>query len=383
MIQLYTGVPGSGKSYKLVHDLSRLLEKEPELTVMANINGLKLEHIDFDNFIQERFPEPSLSMTERLERFFTYEYQQALNDEFGGPVMYVLDECQMYFPKGTKLPKTEAYLQRHRHLGHYIYLATQASSYISRTIVALVELEYRSAPRSASLLGELRYHQKTPLSNVIISTITHRPKKKIFDLYKSFENEEIRKPKRLLLRKLWPVLLLPFAVLLFWYGLPKPPKKVEAGTPPPVVETKTPMPTTDLLTPQEIAAQSEINRLKQQIEQLQGEDNKMVRVFLSIVKTADRTLTVDPETNAVVELKALRSRGVTCVNDSCFYDKPVKSMPEAYEAKSPASSGQTRTWTSYAPSVIKEAPSAGSASFVDPSIVLEPDRYFPQRAFGE
>lgn len=384
MIQLYTGVPGSGKSYKLVHDLSGLLEKEPELTVIANINGLKLPHEDFDKMLSERFPDPSLSMSDRLERFFSYEYQESLNAEFGGPLMYVLDECQLYFPGRVSLPKTEAYLQRHRHLGHYILLATQSTRLISKNIVALVELEYRAVMRTASLFGELRYHQKSPLTNVIISTITHRPKKKVFDLYKSFDNEEIRKPKRLLLRKLWPVLLLPVAAYLFYLGVPKPPpKQAQAAVPVSVAQPQSlaSPATTDLppaLDPRDI----EIQRLKRHVEQLQVEEDKMVRVFLPVVKTATKTLTVDPETNAVVELKALSSRGVSCAGDICYYDKVENSIPKPYES-SGSSSGYSRGFTSYAPSTIKEKskPVPGPGSFVDADMVPAPDRLGSKKNF--
>ncbi len=94
MIQVYTGVPGAGKSYKMVLDLKEHLEKvermnakayDPSevqaLTVIANISGLKsdkLPHINFDDYIVECFPQPDLSMADRIEKFFDQNRQVRL-----------------------------------------------------------------------------------------------------------------------------------------------------------------------------------------------------------------------------------------------------------------------------------------------------------------
>lgn len=96
MIQIYTGVPGAGKTYKMVLDLDTFLKSKPNITLICNINGLKLSHIDFDNFLLECFPESTFSLTDRVERFFTFDFQKSLNERFGGPIFYILDECQNY-----------------------------------------------------------------------------------------------------------------------------------------------------------------------------------------------------------------------------------------------------------------------------------------------
>lgn len=121
--------------------MDKLLNSESEITVIANIKGLKLPHIDFDEFLEERISN-AVDLSDRLGNFFEYEHQARMNEKFGGPVMYVLDECQTYFPRRKSLPNTELYFQKHRHLGHHILMATQYSKGVNQNLVALFELEY-------------------------------------------------------------------------------------------------------------------------------------------------------------------------------------------------------------------------------------------------
>ncbi len=224
MIYLYTGVPGSGKTYKMVHDLSAFLEKNPDIAIISNIRDLRLGHTDFENFLDELFP--GQKWPQQIEMFFDYDHQQKLNEKFGGPIMYVLDECQLYFPRRMGLPRTEAYLQRHRHLGHFIYLASQSSRLVNSSFIPLIETEYHAARRSISFLGEIHYKEKSPQSNQIIRNITLRPKKNIFDLYKSFETAEIKKPKPVLFKFFFlPLLLSPVFYLFYTNYLSIPEKK--------------------------------------------------------------------------------------------------------------------------------------------------------------
>jgi len=367
MIQLYSGVPGAGKTYKMVADLDKFLSEKPEVNVVANIRSLKLPHENFDDLLNEYFPDKSLTIPQRIELFFDYEFQQNLNGKFGGPIMYVLDECQLYFPRRTSLPNTEAYLQRHRHLGHYLYLATQASKLINPNIVALIEVEYYAVRRALSLFGEMRYRVKSPQANQLIKHFSIRPKKRIFALYQSFEATEIQKPKRELLFKFWPLLLLPIAAYFFYDRILNTEKRVERLTGRPAVSSVPSKTTVDI--PPESGGQ---NYMRAQ-NSFESQEPQMVRVFLMVVKTADKSLTVDPETNSVVELKALASRGVKCSGDTCFYDKLVKDIPKPYES-SVSSNSFSRGYTAYAPSVSSEKPS-GAGSFVEAEMVPAPDRW--------
>jgi len=335
MISLYTGVPGAGKTYKMVADLDEFITdyekaRTPDsgpLTVITNVRDLKLDHIDFDEFIMECFPDKALKVTERIERFFDYSYQQDLNDRFGGPVMYIIDECQAFFPKRTSLPNTEGYLQRHRHLGHNIYLATQAVRQVNGNVTCLVELEYCAARRSKSLFGEFRYYIKTPQSRDVINTITVRPKKRIFELYKSFEAKEIQKPRRELLRKLWPLLLVPVAAFVFYNTITKNSRSKDAPKPVPITsvpaQTMAPRPVS---TGPDEATLARLSALQRQVDDLQKRIYSVERVFLMVVQQGKRKITMDPDTGAIVDIGKIKHK-VVCVNDglTCYFDRPINS----------------------------------------------------------
>lgn len=388
MIQIYTGVPGSGKSYKMVQDLSgELMSREKRadgepLTVISNIKGLKLPHVDFDDFLIESFPEKSLKLKDRIEKFFDYDNQAQLNQLFGGPIMYVLDECQLYFPTRISLPVTEAYMQRHRHLGHYLYLATQNTRLVNSSIKSLIELEYNAARRSMSFFGEFRYRVKSPQSNEVISTITTRPKQSIFELYKSFEADELKRPKRLLIRKLWPVLLLPLAVYLFYVGAFSRAQASKNA----VTQSKAAAAHVSNGSGQAAVekADGEAAALRQEVAALRRRLNEQERVFLPVVQVGKQMLTVDPDTQAVVELRRIKHK-VVCVNGglSCYYDRPVNSGVRL--AGDSLSSG---SWGTHGGSSLPMGlqtnqpfmrsrpvePRPGAGSFVEPSMVPAPGR---------
>jgi len=390
MITLYTGVPGAGKSYKMVADLDAFIDDYEQkrslasakegsdeigpLTVITNVRDLKLPHIEFNEFIIERFPDKSLKVTERIELFFDYDYQRGLNEHFGGPIMYVIDECQMFFPKRTSLPNTEAYLQRHRHLGHNIYLATQAIRQVNGNVICLVELELFAAPRTKSLFGEFRYHVKVPNSRDILNVVNIRPKQRIFDLYKSFDAKELQKPKKLLLRKLWPLLLLPVGFYLFYVGIGRiggPLGKEQAGAKQQVSST--------IGAP---APGGAIDATMSNMAAVQRQEPEIERVFLTIIKTGDKSLTIDPDTQAVVEVKRL-GRRVVCVNEglTCFYDRKVTERIKVADTSmsgSSSSGSQPYRWPAemngaLMPSTLPAPVSEGPGAFLEPSLVPLPD----------
>lgn len=384
MIQLYTGVPGSGKSYKMVHDLAAFLEREPNITVVSNIRNLKLSHIDLDEMLDEAAPGKKRS--EKVETFFRYENQQKLNEDFDGPILYVIDECQLLFPRRTQLPHTEEYFQRHRHLGHYVFLATQAAKMNNTNLIPLIEIEYHAARRTISFFGEIHYKEKSPQSKDIIRKFSIRPKKAIFDLYQSFETAEIKKPKPALFKLLFLPLLLSPVFYLFYDKYLNVPVKAEAKA-----SSKGP-------------SSEELNKYKRELSRLRSENAKLKnrvtriseenvslkqaqeeteRVFLPVVQHGGKMLSVDPDTQAVADIKHF-GRKVSCVNGglTCFYDRPLNSGIKRADTYSqmPLSAGlgsapmdQSALLNSLhsiaLPSSLKQSP----GSFVDASLVPSPE----------
>lgn len=401
-IQLYSGVPGSGKTYKMVADLDAFLQRKPDVNLVSNIKGLQLPHQDFDDMLLHYFPEQSLTILQRIEQFFVYEFQESLNVTYGGPVMYVLDECQEYFPHLTKLPNTERYLQRHRHLGHNLYLATQASSLLSSKVVALIEIELHAVRRSISFLGEFHYRRQSPQTHQLIDSKTVFPKKRIFNLYKSFDVGEIAKPKKTLWLKFWPLILLIFALYYLITNVFNVDKKVERMTGKPRSVSSSSVSSSAPLTakPSETASFSnrpvskpepvtnpEIDRLQKEVEKLRRQADDTERVFLTVVKMGDKQITIDPDTQAIVDIRRIKYR-IICINEglTCYYDRPISGGIKIADTVVPSDIGMPSASSMGRAALESVAhdgqrfrsivtPQAGPGSFVDESLVPAPIRY--------
>lgn len=147
-IELYTGVPGSGKTYLIV---KRLLSEFIGYTVITNIDGLKLPHLSLDSMIEKAGGK---------EVFFTREYQGTLPFT---QLIYIIDEAQFYFGKKYYNEAVFNYFQYHRHFpGHHVILATQNAQTIPSQLVVLCDYECYVLTRKASLFGEFKFKTVTP-----------------------------------------------------------------------------------------------------------------------------------------------------------------------------------------------------------------------------
>lgn len=194
-IRLITGVPGSGKTYYAVHHLienycsfnkeTQEYELKQNHTIITNIDSLTLPHINLEDAIQKS--------GKTIHEFFQVPFQEKISQKYK-KIIYLLDEAQRFFPYRNKIgSETWFYFEYHRHLGHDVYIITQDKKLMAQNIVLLAENELRATKRSFSLLGEFRYLLKC--DNDIIDRITIRSKKKVFDVYKSFETQTSEKVK--------------------------------------------------------------------------------------------------------------------------------------------------------------------------------------------
>jgi len=118
MIELVTGLPGSGKSQLVVSDLLEGLETR-ERPVYVNITGLdhsKLRTFQLTDPLQwNSLPEGSL---------------------------IIIDECQEWFParpSGSKVPEHCEPLEVHRHKGYDLIFITQHPSFLDQHVRKLTE----------------------------------------------------------------------------------------------------------------------------------------------------------------------------------------------------------------------------------------------------
>jgi len=159
MIRLITGLPGSGKTYFAVHEIVKLnysFDKEfyrftpkSDLVIFSNIEGLKLDCILLDPYLQRR----SLS----IEQFFTVDFQTKIVEKYK-KVVYLIDEAQKYFPKKFYNTDVFFFFQYHRHLGIDLYLITQNSVLLPTAITSLVEYEIRAVRQTNRFKNVFRYH---------------------------------------------------------------------------------------------------------------------------------------------------------------------------------------------------------------------------------
>jgi len=225
MIVLYSGIPGSGKSYKMVHDLE---EEKKKYFVIHNIDGLKEgylaegEGFNFLKYCEEQKME--------VEDFFSKEYQitltEAVREKYGKNCLMIIDECHEWFDRNKKTLKM--WLSYHRHLNQNIWLVAHRSSNLPSVYRSFIEVEYRAKFSSIFALPGFFIYNRI-LGGEAVGYTFAKKKQQVFKLYKSMA-EGFKKPK--------PSWVIPIIAILIavgvWYfftlpgKLQKTPKEVKA-----------------------------------------------------------------------------------------------------------------------------------------------------------
>lgn len=199
-IKLVTGAPGAGKSFYMVNYLTNTYyQKEkgghyipkPGVKIIANIEGLKLDHLNLDEAI--------LKSDLPAEKFFTIPYQEKIVAKYGS-VVYVIDECQRWFDQYFRDKDCIYFFEYHRHLGLDIYLMSQTKYRICRAISDLAEYEIKAVRRLASIFGEFKY--SIICGQEILDKKMLKKSKEIFSLYKSMDRLETEKIKNPMIKYL-------------------------------------------------------------------------------------------------------------------------------------------------------------------------------------
>ena len=186
MIRLITGLPGSGKTYYAVYEITKLFfnfdeefyrytKKDDNLVIFTNIDEFKLPSISFEYFLKKN------NLT--LEQFFTVDFQKKLLQKYSH-IVYFLDEAQKYFPKKFNDNDVLFFFQYHRHLGIDIYLLTQDSKLLCPSIVSLVEYEIRATRQTKHMFNTFTYFFISNGEKIATKRLKKDPR--IFALYSSF-----------------------------------------------------------------------------------------------------------------------------------------------------------------------------------------------------
>lgn len=180
MITLYSGIPGSGKTYKMVAELSRCKDK---YYVVHNIDGLVEGYLgEFGiNFIEYCTKENM-----EVPDFFSKEYQikfcAAVHEKYNRSVLVIIDEAHEWFSVNSK--NLKMWLSYHRHIDQDIWLVAHRSTNIPAMYRSFIEIEFRA--KSGSFMGVPGYFLYNRILGGQASGYTkERKQQKIFDIYKS------------------------------------------------------------------------------------------------------------------------------------------------------------------------------------------------------
>ncbi len=202
MINVVTGPPRAGKTYFITYWLYKnylIFDQEKasykmkdDAVLVSNIEGFKLPHKDLDDLLRSNNFLP--------EEFFIDAIQKDLADKHP-TIIYIIDEAHKYFPaemsrKSKVAKEVRDYFAYHGHYNQHFWLLTQDVSLMYQSIVKLAECEYQTVRGSLRPPGRFRYNLRVPGKMGKFNTVTLPKLKKVFELYRSADNNETEKPKK-------------------------------------------------------------------------------------------------------------------------------------------------------------------------------------------
>jgi zona occludens toxin (predicted ATPase) len=195
----YSGIPRSGKTYRMVYDLNQVKDK---YFVIHNIDGLQKDFlgiygIDFIEYCNNE----KIEVTD----FFSKEYQtnltNAIREKYNRDCLIIIDEAQEWFDRNSKALKM--WLSYHGHLNQTVWLVSHRVTNLSSVYRSYIELEYRAKHSSIiSIPGCFMYNKIC--GGERIGYDFRRKKQEIFDIYKSQVADYVKPKKSLFL----PVMIL-------------------------------------------------------------------------------------------------------------------------------------------------------------------------------
>jgi len=209
MIRVVEGLPGSGKSYYVVHYLCRLCEwlalykewfiKENNILIISNIDGLKIRHMDLTSIV---FDEETETINfDKVKAFFTLDNFRRLKAEYKvSHIIVCIDEMYDLFPKKFESKDVHRFFALHRHEGIDIFLMTQDIADCWPVPVRLCEYIVRVKPRTMSVPFSFQYSFHNAKSGLFVGSESCVKKDNVFAAYKSFNADERTKPRSAVIR---------------------------------------------------------------------------------------------------------------------------------------------------------------------------------------
>lgn len=138
MIYLYTGTPGSGKSYHAAEVINRALRRGMPILANFEINYNPKRHKGDFVYI------PTLDLSPDYFKDYAVSHFKAHKE---GQGLIIIDEAQIPFNSRDGLNRSRMkwieFFSTHRHYGYDIILITQMDRMIDRQVRGLVEIEFK------------------------------------------------------------------------------------------------------------------------------------------------------------------------------------------------------------------------------------------------
>jgi len=204
MIEILTGVPGSGKTYKAMYVLfcnfakDRKIIKDKKYIVkgiknaLTNINEIdltKFDNVDALNWEKFHADITSMYLSHKKNNSDT-QLKELASDLNLLHTLIIIDECHNYFDSQDKV--LVWWLSYHRHLYQEVYLITQNLSLVNAKYKAFSEFFYKAIPSSLKLFKSMKYNQYTNprLSLTSKSAVIKLPIiDEVFETYSSGKNQ--------------------------------------------------------------------------------------------------------------------------------------------------------------------------------------------------
>lgn len=244
MVEIVTGVPGSGKTSYAITRLAKTFSKDEKLKkvipnnlkipdvkkALTNINELKTDKLNnvsalnYDEFYSQI---KDLEVKYRVDKWNDEKLKELAKEYKIFGTMFIIDEFHNYFDKQDKV--LVWWLSYHRHLHQHIILLTQNLSLVNAKYKAFPEIFLKAIPATLKILDIniiLKKYTDARMSKTSqAGSIKIKKNKEIFALYGSGANH---KSKSVIL----PYIILSVLVFVFIFAYFKffayhedPPKK--------------------------------------------------------------------------------------------------------------------------------------------------------------
>jgi zona occludens toxin len=192
MIELYEGVPGSGKSYHAICEKFLPWVKQGRRLYIA-VDGIYLDRLSLFTGIEPRNPRTTDHDLERLRRS-----PPGLSHVEPGSAV-IIDEAQTVFRSMQKVePGLLRWLETHRHYGVDILLMSQDFRQMSQGVTRLIEATVKF--RKLAFVGLSKKYQGkvrgNPEDNEVIRAFVGTYSPAIYAYYSSYASAAIREEKR-------------------------------------------------------------------------------------------------------------------------------------------------------------------------------------------